>query len=124
MLLIALAGAGLGACGGSPSSTPPSTTARAEASKNTPSTTPTASAPPATPTPAQNAEREEKHIRLVAFVNCLRRQGYNVPEPDANNHLNPHGLPLKDPKFKAADLACFENPNLPGRTKGGRTKAP
>lgn len=137
VLLVALAVTGLSACGSSHSSTSPSTAARAETPKSTtetpkstPSTTPAASAPPpttstaTTATPAEIAERERKHASLVAFVDCLRRQGYNVPEPDANNRINTHGLPLKNSKFTAAGTACFENPSKKGPGAQGPTKAP
>jgi hypothetical protein len=41
----------------------------------------------------------------------MRRHGYNVPEPDAHNHVNTRGLPVKTSKYSAAVTECYENPN-------------
>lgn len=134
VLLAALPSTGLSACGSSHSSKTPATAARAATPQSTTTTTtPTTPAPPATTstptttttteTPAQVAEREHTHALLVLVVNCVRRQGYHLPEPDAKNHINTRGVPLENSKYKSVATACLENPNKPAPGQES-TKAP
>ncbi len=38
----------------------------------------------------------------------MRRHGYHLREPDANNRLSTRGFHMKSPRLKAVGTACFE----------------
>jgi hypothetical protein len=113
LLFISFASLGLAACGGS--SHPSSSAAAAATTPAAANTTTTTTAPPTTtsrttpttPTNATASPQEAQHARLVTFVSCMRQHGVNVPEPNAENHVNARGINPKNPRVKAALKVCF-----------------
>ena len=58
-------------------------------------------------------EQVEEQDRLVAFSRCMRRQGFDLPDPrvsagEANISL-PEGLNTETPRFRDAQAACEEH---------------
>ncbi|GAB2963473.1 hypothetical protein GCM10027280_60430 [Micromonospora polyrhachis] len=91
MLVLALS-----ACGGD-------TDAQSVATAGGASAQPTGSAGAASGAAAQYVEAQRK------WVDCLRKEGFEVPDPDAKGRvdLRAHGIPKKtDPKWREAQLKC------------------
>ena len=78
-----------------------------------------AEAPPAASDPgAADEERDARDI-LVAFTQCLRDEGFDVPDPDfsasaaeTQRRLTERGIDTDDPAFDAAVTTC--EPELNG----------
>lgn len=65
---------------------------------------------------------------LLAFAQCIRDNGYDMPDPDLNAQQGPAGGPFgqidrTDPDFVAAQEACDEILADVGRVPGGRSGA-
>jgi hypothetical protein len=55
--------------------------------------------------PKLNPQQQQQ---LLAFTRCMRQQGINMPDPDANGGLDERGIGVDPdgPRFKAAEQAC------------------
>ncbi len=118
LVVAAFACLGLAACGSSSSgssssaSTPAATSTTAEATPTTP-TTPTTTTPesttPTTTTPTSTTPEQSKaHRRLLAaaVAKCLRSNGAQVAEPNAEGFLKIEGAASRTPQFHAAVTKC------------------
>jgi pyruvate/2-oxoglutarate dehydrogenase complex dihydrolipoamide acyltransferase (E2) component len=102
-LTIAIGCLGLSACGGSSSSRASSANAHTTASTASAQATTT---DPGAKTPASPAQRKEV-TAIKALVQCLRRHGIQLPEPEASGHVDSQGVDLNSPRYKAALTACL-----------------
>jgi hypothetical protein len=110
LVLAALACLGVAACGSSSggssssASTPTAAKTTAEATTTTP-TTPTTTTPTST---APAAELSQAHRRLLAaaVAKCLRSNGAQVAEPNAEGFLKIEGPATRTPQFHAAVTKC------------------
>jgi hypothetical protein len=61
----------------------------------------------------------ESRDALLKYAQCMRKNGYDMPDPDFSDSANPFGgaVDLDDPTFKKANEAC--QGNLPGLFGGG-----
>jgi hypothetical protein len=68
----------------------------------------------------------QQRQQLLTFTRCMRQQGINLPDPDANGGIDERGIGVDPdgPRFKAAEQACQQHkPNLDQQTPsngGGR----
>jgi|SRR5580704_15207674 hypothetical protein len=115
LVVTAFACLGLAACGsssGGSSSATTSTAAKTTAEATTPTaTTPTTpeSTTPTTTTPTSTAPEQTKaHRRLLAaaVAKCLRSNGAQVAEPNAEGNLKIEGAASRTPQFHAAVTKC------------------
>jgi len=66
----------------------------------------------------------QQRRQLVAFARCMRQQGINLPDPDANGGIDERGIGVDPdgPRFKAAEQACQQyklNRDTQAQTSGG-----
>jgi hypothetical protein len=67
----------------------------------------------------------QQQQQLVAFARCMRQQGINMPDPDANGATDMRGIGVDPdgPKFKAAQQACQQyTPNGGKQSSGGGSR--
>jgi pyruvate/2-oxoglutarate dehydrogenase complex dihydrolipoamide acyltransferase (E2) component len=116
LLLVLITCVALAACGSSSKSKSSSSNAVAAASTPSSATTPTtattsSSATPTTPTKKTSEERSQPAIgqsALIASVAaCMRSHGIPLPEPDANNKVNLHGIDVKSHHYQTVGKACY-----------------
>lgn len=123
--LVFLACFGLNACGSSSKSSSSATSAAA-----TTSTTPPATITQTTPstttqtTPSATTEAANARAKLMTFVTCMRKHGIHMPEPDAHNNINLHGLHVKGHHYQTAGTACLAELQKTPATSSGPSKAP
>ncbi len=74
-------------------------------------------------------ERRELRERALRFTQCLREQGLDAPDPDADGGLRigpGQGIDPQDPRFRRAEAACRDRAPVPvpgpatGDGEGGR----
>ncbi len=114
LVLVPLACVALSACGGSSKPARSATTsAAAAASTTTPPATPsTAPAPAPTQTTqatTQTTQAPPERAALLRFLNCMRRHGIHMPEPDAAGHVSLRGLHVKSRRYQTVGSACLSN---------------
>ena len=120
LVLAALACLGLAACGSSSggssssASTPTAAKTTAEATPTTPtttttttpeSTTPTTTTPTST-TPEAEANKAHRRLLAAAVAKCLRSNGAQVAEPNAEGFLKIEGPSSRTPQFHEAVTKC------------------
>jgi hypothetical protein len=113
LAVAALACLGLAACGSSSSgssssASTPATTTPPEATSTPTTTTPPEATTPATTTPSTTPEASAAHRRLLAaaVAKCLRSNGAQVAEPNAEGFLKLEGPATHTPQFHAAVTKC------------------
>jgi hypothetical protein len=118
LVVAALACLGVAACGsssgGSSSSasttTAVKTTAEATTTTATTPTTPESTTPttttPASTTPEAEASKAHRRLLAVAVAKCLRSNGAQVAEPNAEGFLKIEGAASRTPQFHAAVTKC------------------
>ncbi len=112
LVLAALACLGVAACGSSSggssssASTPTAAKTTAEATTTTSeSTTPTTTTPTSTP-PGAEASRAHRRLLAAAVAKCLRSNGAQVAEPNAEGFLKIEGPATHTPQFHDAVTKC------------------
>ncbi len=105
----------MGGCGSTAASAP---------GKSTPGGTSTASATPTSQPPASTTyDAITKYVQEGrVYVQCMRKNGVKLPEPDANGTIDYSGLNMVDPDatLRAATRKCASlTPVPPGGSMGG-----
>jgi hypothetical protein len=110
LVLAALACLGVAACGsssgGSSSSASTPTTAKATAEATTTTATTPATTTPASTTSEAEASRTHRRKQTVAVAKCLRSNGAQVAEPNAEGFLKIEGPATRTPQFHSAVTKC------------------
>ncbi len=127
LLLVPFACVGVMACGSSSSeSTSSSPTTTAAAARTTAGTTgtgatasgvattgtTTTSSPTAESASSSEAARAARHASYrriaVSYVHCMHRKGINLPQPNAENEINPKGIDTNSQRYKTANSRCVK----------------